>query len=240
MPKFSFDGFCPICQEKKTFACDGEWFRDLLLCPSCQSTVRERALALIMEETLPGWRELAIHECSPSDRGISAKLRREAEGYIGSHFFHDVPRGESKHGLRSEDLENQTFGDECFDCVVTLDVMEHLFNPARAYQEIWRTLRPGGVYLHTFPIQKGMATGFDVRASLGPDGEIIHHAEPQYHGNPVDPSGALVTFDYGYDVSKQIAEWAPFDVRVTRFSDQTHGILGEYTEVIACRKRRPS
>lgn len=62
-------------------------------------------------------------------------------------------------------------------------------------------------------------------------------AEPEYHGNAVDERGSLVTFDYGYDIGQQITEWAPFDVRIQRFVDHTHGILGEYTEVVVCQKR---
>ena len=46
-----------------------------------------------------------------------------------------------------------------------------------------------------------------------------------------------MTVDWGYDVHKLFAEWAPFDVRVTRFADRTHGVLGAYNEVIVCRKR---
>ena len=237
MPKYVFEGVCPICEVNQTFVSDGEWFRDQLRCISCHSRVRERALALVLGEILPNWRGLAIHESSPAARGISLKLLREAKGYVASQFFQDVSRGASKNGVRSEDLEQQTFCDESFDCIITLDVMEHVFNPELVYKEAWRTLRPSGFYIHTFPIHRSRVDAFRVRASIGANGEVIHHCDPEYHGNPIDASGALVTYDYGYDVSKQIAEWAPFDVRVMRFCDKTHGILGEFTEVIVCRKR---
>jgi hypothetical protein len=72
---------------------------------------------------------------------------------------------------------------------------------------------------------------------LLPDGSIRHLVEPaEYHGNPVDASGSLVTIDYGYEIGREIAEWAPFDVRISRFWDPTHGIIGDYTEVIVCTK----
>ncbi|OBQ59852.1 hypothetical protein A8145_24795 [Mesorhizobium loti] len=60
--------------------------------------------------------------------------------------------------------------------------------------------------------------------------------EPEIHGNPVSNEGSIVTVDYGYDLHLAIAEWAPFDVRVYRFADRTHGILGEYTDLIVCTK----
>lgn len=142
------------------------------------------------------------------------------------------------HGVyRNEDLENQTFDDLSFDLVVSLDVMEHVFDPAKAYQEIYRTLKHGGYYLHTFPIRKWQTEAVVRRAELSPDGAIKHLVEtPEYHGNPVDPQGSLVTHDYGYDIAQRISEWVPFDVRITRFCDQWHGIIGEYTEVVVCAK----
>ncbi|EJK80298.1 hypothetical protein PMI03_04868 [Rhizobium sp. AP16] len=60
---------------------------------------------------------------------------------------------------------------------------------------------------------------------------------PEYHGNPIDGKGALVTWDYGYDMHQLITYWTSFSVEITRFSDRHQGILGEYTEVILCRKR---
>jgi hypothetical protein len=70
-----------------------------------------------------------------------------------------------------------------------------------------------------------------------PEGAVRHLIEPaEYHGNPIDASGSLVTFDYGYDIGRQIAAWAPFDVRISRFWDSTYGIIGEFTEVAVCTK----
>ena len=44
------------------------------------------------------------------------------------------------------------FADECFDCVVYCEVLEHLFeNPARSFENIHRVLRHGGWLLITTP-----------------------------------------------------------------------------------------
>jgi SAM-dependent methyltransferase len=199
--------------------------------------VRDRALMLILSEVMPHWRDAAIHEASPSDRGVSRILGKQTGGYVASHFFPSKSYGEIVHGYRNEQLENQTFGDACFDLVVSLDVMEHVFDPAGAYREIYRTLKPGGFYLHTFPIRKWQTEALVRRAELTPDGAVQHLATPEYHLSPSDESGSLVTCDYGYDIAQQIAKWASFDVRISRFCDEWHGLVGEYTEVIACVKR---
>ncbi len=231
-------GFCPCCETPQTFRTDSDWFRDTLLCPNCGSVVRERALALVLKEILPNWNELSIHESSPSPRGLSERMAREAPHYMASHYFPRDPFGTMVNGFHNQDLENQTFDNESFHLVITLDVMEHVFHPEKVYAEIYRTLKRAGYYLHTFPIRKYLVAARAPLATRNCDGSVRHlTATPEYHGNPIDEKGALVTCDYGYDISKQIAQWAPFDVRILRFWDETHGIIGDYTEVVICRKR---
>lgn len=139
-------------------------------------------------------------------------------------------------GVRCENLENQTFTDESFDIVVTTDVMEHVYQPELAYREVFRTLRPGGLYVHSVPIYKELVRSVRY-AALDADGKITYLVTPpEYHGNPVDDAGSLVTHHYGYEHHSDIAEWTGFDVEIIRFNDRTHGIVGEFTEIVVCRK----
>ena len=235
---YEHQGFCPCCEASVLFRAEDEWFRDSLLCSACGSIVRERAVALVMREMFADLGRLAIHESSPGGREFSAYLSRKARAYTATYYFPDAPLGAMVRGFQNQDLENQTFEDESFDMVVTLDVMEHVFDPEKVYAEIYRTLRPGGVYLHTFPISKRQVEAYERLAKLNVDGSVrLLTDAPTYHGDPVNEKGALVTFDYGYDISRQIAEWAPFDVRISRFWDRRHGVLGEHSEVVVCQKR---
>ncbi len=190
---------------------------------------------LVLDAVASEWRHLRIHESSPNPRGVSLRLRRECPQYVASQFFPGIPSGSFHAGQRVEDLERQSFPDESLDVVITQDVMEHVFDPERAYREIWRTLRPGGIHLHTTPIYKDRTTS-ERRATLDSEGAPVHLFPPEYHGNPVSNSGALVTFHYGYDLADLIAGWGPWDVEIRRFNDRTHGIVGEFTEVLVCRK----
>lgn len=152
----------------------------------------------VIATCLPDWRTLDIHESSPCTRGASYKLKREAPRYISTQFHPTVARG-ARHptlGYRCEDLSAQTFADGSFDLVVTQDVFEHLPNPGGAISEIARTLRPGGFHIATIPIVRRWRPSRP-RASFGLDGAVTHILPPQYHGNPVDASGALVTMDWG-------------------------------------------
>jgi SAM-dependent methyltransferase len=230
-------GECPVCRRETTFEARHEWFRDHLICTGCDggSIPRERALMLALAELAPNWRSLRLHESSPGEQAASRVLRRDCKNYLATQYFPDVAPGSSKSGVRSENLEKQTFPDEFFDVVITQDVMEHVFHPDRVYQEIYRTLRPGGFYIHTAPIYKGLVSS-ERRASLAPDGSVIHHLDPEYHENPIDRSGSLVTFHYGYDLPDLIAEWTPFDVEVRRYHQRSAGIVAEFSEVVICRK----
>ena len=49
--------------------------------------------------------------------------------------------------LRVGDAMNIPYGDETFDVVVLNHVYEHIPDAGRAFDEVWRILRPGGVYV---------------------------------------------------------------------------------------------
>jgi SAM-dependent methyltransferase len=234
-----YTGICPICEAPARFRASGPWLRDTLKCQSCPngSLPRERALALVLQEVTPNWRDLNIHESSPENRGISKKIQKETKSYIATQLYPGIALGRMHQGFRNEDLQRLTFEDNEFDLFVSLDVFEHVPDPRLAFREIWRTLKPNGVLLSTFPVRKAQVAPVDPRVAFHGDGTITHLKEPEYHGNPVNPDGSLVTVDYGYEIHQKISEWAPFDVRVYRFNDKEHGILGEYTEVLLCRKR---
>jgi SAM-dependent methyltransferase len=240
MNEMRYDGVCPICETRVTFAACSDWYRDTLLCTSCEggSLPRERALALALADACPDWRGRRIHESSPMMRGISLKLQRQAPGYLPTHFFPDAAPGAIVNGVRCENLEAMTFADASFDLVITQDVMEHVRDPRRVIKEIHRTLVQSGVYICCFPVRKHQAAAMERRCEFLPDGTRVDFKDPEIHGNPVNQTGSIVTVDWGYDLHQLFAEWGPFDVRVTRFADRTHGVLGEYTDVVTCRKPR--
>ncbi|WP_407179670.1 methyltransferase domain-containing protein [Bradyrhizobium sp. STM 3562] len=233
---FVFSGACPICQKSVTFSATNPWFRDFLSCSGCGSVPRERALMLVLQRERPNWRDLAIHESSPAERAASLMLKRYCRRYVATQFFPNVEPGSLHHGYRCENLERSTFQDGSFDVVITQDVMEHVFDPASAYRDISRTLKPGGIYIHTVPIYKEKVNS-ERRARLVGN-QVEHIFPPEYHGNPIDQKGSLVTYHYGYDLHDLIASWTPFSVEITRFNDREHGIIAEFSEVVVCRKQR--
>ena len=231
------DGFCPICEKNVLFKSKEEWLRDHFFCSKCGSIPRERALMQVIKTYYPNYKELDVHESSPGGRGASVKLHKECLKYSASHFYPDIEPGSvhPKHGYRCENLEALTFEDESFDLVVSQDVMEHIYDPEKAFKEIARVLKPGGAHIFTVPIiNKSDET--ECWASREIDGDIIYHHEPEYHGNPIDEKGSLVTMHWGYDIQNFIMDAANTPTTIIMMDDLELGIRAEYIEVLVSVK----
>lgn len=238
---FSSPGLCPLCRKKVAFSAATPHLRESLRCPGCEATfgpsnVRERGLFHALRlHRVPLWRS-DVHDIAPQPGAASNKLARTAKRYLGSNFWRDRPRGVMFDGLLNVDAEAQPFENASFDLVVSLDVMEHVNNPDRVLQEAHRTLKPGGQYIFTTPTYPELTLSRRV-ARYREDGAAEHLEPPEYHGNPIDDLGSLVTWRFGYDLPALIRTWADFDVTVMRFDAPGLGLMGYYTEVYICTKR---
>ena len=185
----------------------------------------------LIEQFYSNWRSLDIFEMAPGNRGASVKLQ-EAPGYVASQCDPSLAPGErSPHGWINQNAEALTYEDETFDLVVTQDVFEHIFDIDAAFREIARVLRPGGAHIFTTPlVSKTQPT--QARASREADGTIEHLAPPEYHGNPVNPDGALVTWHLGFDLAAKILEVAKTPTIVFSLDRLDLGIRAEYIEVL--------
>jgi len=235
-PTFSNTGFCYSCNQSTQFTAHADWWRDHYLCDKCGSIPRERAVMYCIEKFFPEWKNLIIHESSPSPRGTSIRLSKEAGQYIGSQYYPDIPHGEIYNGFRNENLEQLTFDDNSIDLHVSQDVFEHIFNPDQAFKEISRTLKPGGAHIFTTPlVNKNSPTQWCAR--IRPDGTIQHLTNPpEYHGNPISTEGSLVTVHWGYDITNYIHDACGLFTEMVFIDALEFGIRAEYIEVLITRK----
>jgi SAM-dependent methyltransferase len=190
---------------------------------------------LTIERWMPDWRERQIHESSPCGRGASVKLA-QARGYSASQYYPALPAGAPvPGGWLNQNLESLSFADETFHLVVTQDVMEHVFDPDRAFAEIGRVLKPGGMHIFTTPLMN-RSRASERRALLHPDRSVTHMAPPEYHGNPVDAAGSLVTFYWGYDIVEHVYRASGLVSAIVCIDDLSRGIRADLNEVIVSVK----
>jgi SAM-dependent methyltransferase len=236
-PKYVYTnpGVCIICEKKVTFVAHSPWFRDHYRCPGCHSIPRERALLYVLSKTYPNYKNLIIHESSPSFRATSLKLKKTAPHYSYSYYVEGKKSGEylEQYNCSCQDLGDTSFNDNSFDIVITQDVMEHIFDIENVFREIARILKVGGSHIFTTPLVNKHKPTVQ-RASLT-NGKIVHILPPHYHGNPIDKNGSLVTYDLGYDTAKFTPENCFFTIYVVENKE-----LGlektEYNEVCVMTK----
>lgn len=194
----------------------------------------------VLAECRSNYRDLQVHESSPGGRGVSLKLHHQCGGYTGSHFYPDVPLGRyHKSGYRCENLERLTFADNSFDLFITQDVMEHIFDPAQAFREIARVLRPGGMHIFTVPIVRKMQPTVR-KAERRSDGSVALLGDAEYHGNPIDDTGSLVTMHWGYDIGALITRETGMSTMTREITDADQGIIAEYIDVVVSAKTESS
>ncbi len=203
-PALRGNGICPICLRPTIYLAyntENDWFNSYR-CMHCNSLPRDRAVQYLLDRFYPDWRSRSLHESSP----CNDLLEQRVQDYSASQYYPDQPLGEMVGKFRNEDLENLTFNDNCFDFIVALEVMEHLFHPDRALREMMRCVRPGGAVIFTTcpgDMEKSRPrTAIDQKT-----GRVTHLLRPVYHGNPV-AEGSLMTWDFGRDFIKLIAEWS--------------------------------
>ena len=227
------DGYCVICENDAKFLVNDEWLRDHYICHKCGSIPRQRALIHALNIFLPTWRALKIHESSP-DGASSDFIKRVAGDYSFSQYFpHGIP-GEFMDGIRCENLEQLTFHNESIDIIITQDVLEHVFHPMKAFQEIARVLKPGGFHFFTVPWYPETKTV--VRAKLNNEGNIEYVKPPIYHGNPINKKGSLVVHDLGRDFINDIQRHSGLSTMIYLEKNKTLGLDAEHLHVFICEK----
>ena len=127
-----------------------------------------------------------------------------------------------------------TFGDGSFDLVITQDVFEHVLNPALAFREIARILKPGGAHIFTVPLYRGQQT---VIRAADKGNEIQFLQEPMYHGNPVDKKGSLVVTDWGDDMGDFIRASSGLETEIFTFHEPALGLEAEFLDVFVSRMK---
>lgn len=252
---FLVDGHCAVCGRASRFnvsfmySCetrsDGgpmpNW-REHLDCADCGFINRIRAAIHVFQTRLApsaGSRIYLTEQTTPLYRWMRERYPQTQ----GSEYLADkVAPGAELNGLRNENIMATTWQDASFDFILSFDVLEHVPEPAKAFAECFRVLRPGGALLWAAPFafDERMRLNDDniVRAYVDDAGEIVHLMEPEYHGNPVDPEGGALCFQYfGLQVLDQLRDAGFVDSEILFYWSTEFAYLGR--EQLMCIARKP-
>lgn len=237
---------CNICNIIQKYDICNPWPRDNVRCSNCYSLVRERAVKYVLDTYYNNFKNKKIHQSSPC--GPLHNLFLTFPEYSYSHYIKSVENGSYLNGIQCVNLEKIPFPDNTYDIFLTMDVFEHLFNPEIAIKEIYRVLKPGGVYIMTVPIEN-LESKTEKACFLDSENKVVHiptnrssikQVELEYHGNPIDNSGSVVTYYYGYDIINMIESETNFKCKnfFKRKEDNINelGILGTFKDVFVCKK----
>jgi ubiquinone/menaquinone biosynthesis C-methylase UbiE len=101
------------------------------------------------------------------------------------------------------DLHKLPYVSENFDLVIHSDTLEHVEKPLIALSQVYRVLKKGGMTIFTTPIIVDRET----QSRIGKSNS--------YHGAEVTSDiGMLVTYEYGSDFWKLLAEVGFSDIRI--------------------------
>ena len=256
------EGHCVVCdKDSRFFYQDVALWRESLNCQHCRSTSRYRSIArgllrAINEltglkvsslATLPHTsnKQLSVYDTQtpfyyePCAYPIPDLLK--ASGWINVKLSQFKPKrklGEViSQGVTNQNLECLTLPDASLDILITSDVMEHVRLDHRAHREIYRVLKPGGIYLFTVPNERSWEKNLTRVQVTDPNdsSKDVYLLEPEYHGdaNSDEGEGVLSYRTYGKELEVFLTSLG-FEVRYEREDIPSGGVLN--TELYYCRK----
>jgi len=185
----------------------------------CFSTFRHRAVGAVLTKLGLG-HEARVYEMS-SRGALCRHLRRTFAQVTMSELFDDVVPGGFRDGVQCQDAQRLTYGDAAFDLVTSTEVFEHVPDDRRAFGEIHRVLRPGGVLLFTVPLMDAATT---LERARRENGAIVHLLEPEYHGDRLRGRRKVLAFrTYGLDILDRLRA-VGFEAALERIDDAAHAV----------------
>ena len=227
-------GYCAACRGVRKFTVNaGVYFgplpnlREGLVC-ECGLGNRNRLIysAIALEAENYADVQMAILERTSV---LFQRLQEIYPGIIGSEYIGTDVQGGTMHtaggiSVRHESITGLSFSSCSLDVIVHNDVLEHVFDYKKALEELYRVLRKGGTLIFTCPFFFRLDREIQ-KARILADGSLELLMEPEYHGDPINPQGALTFYHYGWGLLDDLILCGFRDVRVGVNYDVFSGLV---------------
>jgi SAM-dependent methyltransferase len=227
-------GYCTACQKVKPFKVNGGVYfgalpnlREGLVC-ECGLSNRNRLIysAMRLEREGKGDARMAILERTSV---LYRRLQKAYPEIIGTEYLGKGAEGGTLHTVagipvRHESITELSFPSGSLDVIAHNDVLEHVFDYRKALAELYRVLKRSGSLIFTCPFFFMLEREIQ-KARILADGSIEFLMEPEYHGDPINPQGALTFYHYGWGLLDDLIQCGFRDVGVGVFYDVFSGFV---------------
>jgi SAM-dependent methyltransferase len=200
-------------------------WRERLICPITGLNNRLRSSVQILDFELGPYPDSRIY-VSEQVTPLFTFLNTRFSNLVGSEYLGtDVPPGEIRNEIRHEDMTGLSFQDESMEYYLSFECFEHIPFYNKAITEVYRILKPGGIFLGTFPFDRNSHTNL-IKARIDQSGNIEYLMEPEYHGDPVSEKGILCYTIFGWEVLDEFRQAGFHDVYAILLWSDVFGYLG--------------
>lgn len=240
--RVEFAGICSGCISQTAFSAlpapapagdrfsyRADWWQQLAC--ACGLSNLERAVFHILREGRVG-RLYHVGHFSLFRRFLAERCR----GMVSSQYEQGRAPGEVAGEVRFEDITRLSFAKASFDSVICMEILEHLPDFAPALRELARVTVPGGRAFFSFPWLGGHTYAHLTRAELRPDGTILHHLPPEYHGDPATHEGILSYRSFGWKILDDLRAAGFTQARAEFIFGPVHGFMMLLNPVIVATK----
>ena len=243
---FKLNGYCYVCGCFSDFSVNHSHsnndnglnpnWRESLRCSHCGLNNRKRAaLHIFLKECSPSFESkiYLTEQVSP----IYKYLTKKFPSTYGSEYLGDkIPYGtKTDKGIFNESLTSLTYEDNDLDFVLSFDVLEHVPDYIKAFEECFRVLKPKGKLFFSVPFLMNSQLNI-IRAKVDDEGNITHIKPAQYHGDPVNKKGILCFQDFGWQMLDQMRKIGFINVKAIIYRSRFYGYLGSDHTIFVAQK----
>lgn len=240
------EGYCQCCERNAIFLIDWRYsdgimpyFRERLVCNYCGLNNRQRFVMGYLRKLIRDKKKILKIYCYEQATHFYSAIVKIFGGIhiTGSEYIgQDKKPGEIIGNIRHEDALNLSFDNESFDAILSNDVYEHVPNIQKAFQEAYRCLRKNGILIFTVPFSVNEERTKQ-RAAVDTEGKVVHILPEWYHGNPFSLKGALVYYDFGWDILTFCKDAGFNKVYIMAAYSLYYGYIGNGFQFVFCAEK---